>query len=549
MLRRGSAVGNQMSDAQTLNSVRCPSCGALAGAGSFCGVCGMRLVPATPSPFQIPALAAGANGKGFSPLLTNTMLAGRYRILNALASGAMGAVYRAEDTRLAGKHRALKELLQNWSTSAEQSEAEIWFRREGETLMSLQHPAIPFVHDTFSEGKRHYLVMDLVEGRSLEQVLLEEGRPSLPESRVLPWAEQVLDVLSYLHGRPDPLIFRDLKPANLMLTPQEQIRLIDFGIARAITRQAQGTAIGTPGYAPPEQYQGLAEPASDLYALGATMHHLLTGRDPRKHRPFDFPPIRSIAPEVSPPVAAAIDRSLSLDPRARLGTAAEMRKALRATAPLDGSLRGTVTGSLSRTGTGSGTMPTLAPGWGAQAGNKANGAVATADARAIKVRPEELRIAAAGNVTLTPIEKRTVRLRNRTNQRMLCTFDSDVAWLRPDRPAAWLEPNDAIEVSLSLVQIQSRLQSTLGNFTVREQGGQTWSVPVRLQMRGQGAVAVYSVWGGLRGVAMLCFMVGVLSLALGALGIQVVSGNLAWDLLVVGLAGRVLVRILRGEGT
>jgi hypothetical protein len=511
----------------------------------------MRLVPASPptAEISIGAASTATNGKGFSPLLTNTMLAGRYRILNALASGAMGAVYRAEDTRLSGKHRALKELLQNWSTTAEQSEAEVWFRREGETLMSLQHPAIPFVHDTFSEGKRHYLVMDLVEGRSLEQVLLEEGRPGLTESRVLPWAEQVLDVLSYLHGRPDPLIFRDLKPANLMLTPQDQIRLIDFGIARAITRQAQGTAIGTPGYAPPEQYQGLAEPASDLYALGATMHHLLTGRDPRKHRPFDFPPIRSIAPEVSPPVAAAIDRTLSLDPRARLGTAAEMRKALRATAPLDGSLRGTVTGSLSRTGTGSGTMPALAPGWGAQTSNKANGAVVPADARAIKVRPEELRIAAAGNVTLTPIEKRTVRLRNRTNQRMLCTFDSDVAWLRPDRPAAWLEPNDTIEVSLSLVQIQSRLQSTLGNFTVREQGGQTWSVPVRLQMRGPGTVAVYSVWAGLRGVAMLCFMAGVMALVLGAVGIQIVSGSLAWDLLVVGLAGRVLVRILRGEGT
>jgi hypothetical protein len=175
--------------------------------------------------------------------------------------------------------------------------------------------------------------------------------------------------------------------------------------------------------------------------------------------------------------------------------------------------------------------------------------VVPADPHAIKVRPEELRIAAAGNVTLTPIEKRTVRLRNRTNQRMLCTFDSDVAWLRPDRPAAWLEPNDTIEVSLSIVQIQSRLQSTLGNLTVREQGGQTWSVPVRLHMRGQGTVAVYSVWTGLRGVAMLCFMAGILALVLGAVGIQVVSGALAWNLLVVGLVGRVLMRVLRGEGT
>jgi serine/threonine protein kinase len=508
----------------------------------------MRLVPAAPptvvvAPRAMPSLP---NGKEFTPLLPNTVLAGRYRILGALASGAMGAVYRVEDLRLAGKHRALKELLQHWGTIEEQSEAEIWFRREGETLMSLQHPAIPFVHDTFSEGKRHYLVMDLVEGCSLEQVLADEGRPGLPESRVLPWSEQVLDVLSYLHGRPDPLIFRDLKPANLMLTPHEQIRLIDFGIARAITRQAQGTAIGTPGYAPPEQYQGLAEPASDLYALGATMHHLLTGRDPRKHRPFDFPPVRSLAPQVSLPVAAAIDRSLALDPRARLGTAADMRKAIRSTAPLDGSLRGTVTGSLSRTGTGSGAMPILAPGWGAHTASSSNGAAMPADAHAIKVRPQEVHIAAAGNVTLTPIDKRTLRLRNRPNQRMLCTFDSDVQWLRPDRPAAWLEPNDSMEVSLSIIQTQARLQSTLGNFTVREQGGQSWSVPVRLHMRGQGTLVVHSVWSGLRGVAMLCFLAGVMALVLSALGVQVVSGSLAWDLLVAGLAGRVLVRVLRG---
>lgn len=503
----------------------------------------MRLTPAIPVPTPAQAVAT----KGFTPLAANTVLDNRYRVMHALASGAMGAVYRAEDLRLGGKQRALKELLQHWGTPEERAEAEAWFRREGETLMRLQHPAVPVVHDTFSEGQRHYLVMDLVEGRSLEQVLAEEGRPGLPESRVLDWAEQVLDVLSYLHGRPDPLIFRDLKPANLMLTPQGQIRLIDFGIARAITRQAQGTAIGTPGYAPPEQYQGLAEPASDLYALGATMHHLLTGRDPRKHRPFDFPPTRSITPEISIPVAAAIDRSLALDPRARHGTAPEMRKALRATAPLDGSARRTVTGSLSRTATGSGTMPMLTPRGGAVAMNGANTALTAAEPHAIRVRPRELRIIAAGNATLTPIDKRTLRLRNRTGRRMLCTFDTDVPWLRPDRPAAWLEAGDKLEVALSVIQPAGGVRSKHGTFRVQEQGGQSWTVPVRLHMHhSRRAVMVSPVRDGLRSVAALCFLIGAMTLALGVAGVHILSEALAWDLLVAGLVGRVVIRVLRG---
>ena len=508
----------------------------------------MRLAPAKPVALTAPSAPTPTRGtsRGYAPLAPNTILDNRYRVIQALAEGAMGAVYRAEDLRLAGKHRALKELLQHWGTPEERAEAEAWFLREGETLMRLQHPAIPVVHDTFSEGQRHYLVMDLVEGRSLEQVLVEEGRPGLPESRVLPWAEQVLDVLSYLHGRPDPLIFRDLKPANLMLTPQGQIRLIDFGIARAITRQAQGTAIGTPGYAPPEQYQGLAEPASDLYALGATMHHLLTGRDPRKHRPFDFPPTRSVAPEISVPVAAAIDHSLVLDPRARHGTAPDMRKALRGTSPLDGSSRRTVTGSLSRSASGSGTMPVLSPRGGVPGTPGTNGTVAPADSRAIKLRPHEVRIAAAGSVTLTPIDKRTIRLRNRTNQKLLCTFDSDVPWLRPDRPAAWLEPDGKLEVSLSVVQPQGCGHSTLGHFRVREQGGQSWNVPVRLQVRGGQAIVAHSLRDGLRGIAMICFFAGVVTLALGALGVHLLSGALAWNLIVVGLVGRVVMRVMRG---
>ncbi|MDB5076620.1 MAG: protein kinase [Chloroflexi bacterium] len=489
-------------------------------------------------------LHSAASMHAHAPLAAGTVLGGRYRIVTALASGSMGAVYQAEDMRLSGRPRALKEMLQTAGTQQERSEAEMWFRREGETLMSLQHPAIPLVHDTFSDGQRHYLVMDLVDGRSLEQVVVEEGRPGLEEKRVVGWAEQVLEVLSYLHSRSDPLIFRDLKPANLMLTPQGQIRLIDFGIARVFTRQAQGTAIGTPGYAPPEQYQGLAEPASDLYALGATMHHLLTGRDPRKNRPFDFPPVRTIAPIVSAPVANAIDRSLSLDPRARPGTAAEMRRAIRASSTQDTMPKLSISGSLARSHTGSGAMPALASRGALPAGiDPADGAALQVGARGIRLQPHEMTISYAGSAILTKIDRRTIRIKNRTNKRILCSFDSDVPWLRPDRPAAWLDPHDRLDLTVGVTWSNPPAGNHHGVVRVHG-GGNTWSVPVSLQVNRLGSVMLDRLIVPLAGLAMLCFSFGVIAMVASyALGLHV--DVMAWDLIVVGLVGRVLLRLLR----
>ena len=480
----------------------------------------------------------------FTPLAAGTILDRRYRIVEALAAGSMGAVYHAEDLRLGGRPRALKELLQHWGTEAERAEAESWFRREGETLMSLQHPAIPLVHDTFSDGTRHYLVMDLVEGRSLEEVLAQDGKPGLPEAAVLAWADQILDVLSYLHGRADPLIFRDLKPANLMLTPGGQIRLIDFGIARVFTQQGQGTAIGTPGYAPPEQYQGLSEPASDLYALGATMHHLLTGRDPRLNRPFDFPPVRSLAPQVGAVVAAAIDRALALDLRQRYGTAADLRKALHAT-PSDTMPVLSTSGSLARGR--SGPMPVL-PSKQPQAPaipGPAAPSLPAIDRRAVKVRPEMVQIDQAGARTLTRIEKRTVRMRNRSDQDLLLAFKGDQAWLRADPSARLLKPGEKLDVSLGIVgpvqpgTHQARL--------LIEGGGRTWSTPVRLRMHRADLPALRAVPHSLARLAMLCFGVGAIAMVLNTLGLHVLAGDAAWDLLVAGLVGSVLLGVWRAS--
>jgi serine/threonine protein kinase len=456
----------------------------------------------------------------------------------------MGAVYRTEDLRIGGRPRAVKELLQNWGTAQERVEAETWFRREGETLMSLQHPAIPQIHDTFSEGMRHYLVMDYVEGRSLEEVVMEEGSPGLPEERVVGWADQVLEVLSYLHGKADPLIFRDLKPANLMLTPQGQIRLIDFGIARVFTQQAQGTAIGTPGYAPPEQYQGLAEPASDLYALGATMHHLLTGRDPRKNRPFDFPQVRSLEPGISAPVASAVDRSLALDPRARLGTAAEMRRALHAATVTDTSPL-TISGSLARSHTGSGMIPGSAfKGQTAVATSPDAGAVHVSY-RSIRLRPSDLTIACTNNVVRTSVERRTVRIKNRTSARLVCTFDADVSWLRADRTVAWLEPRDRLDLTVGLMWQNPPPGIHHGALRVHG-GGNTWSVPVSLNVRDRERFSLQQVLVPLSNVAMLCFSVGLLATICAVLGMSIMPGGAAEYLIVGGLVARIFLRAVRG---
>jgi serine/threonine protein kinase len=501
----------------------------------------MRLAQANITAFTPPTLPRNA----LAPLAPGSVLASRYRVVTALAAGAMGAVYRAEDLRLGGRPRALKELLQHWGTEHERGEAEHWFRREGETLMSLQHPAIPLVHDTFSEGQRHYLVMDLVEGRSLEQVMLEEGRPGLDEARVVAWADQVIDVLSYLHSRGDPLIFRDLKPANLMITPQGQIRLIDFGIARVFTQQAMGTAIGTPGYAPPEQYQGLAEPASDLYALGATMHHLLTGRDPRKNRPFDFPAVRSIAPEVSLQTANAVDRSLALDPRARPGTAAEMRRALRANPTSDLLPKLTISGTLARSNTGTGAIPALATRGSIPIGmDPADSSAVRVGTRDVRLHPQEMTISYAGTSIMTRIDKRTIRIKNRTNKRVLCSFDADVPWLRPDRPAAWLDPHDRLELTVGITWANPPAGDHHGS--IRVHGGQnTWSVPVSLRVHGIEAMVVQRLIPPLSGVAMFCLTMGVLLMALSVLGVHVLADALAWDMIVAGVVGRVILRVLR----
>ena len=141
-------------------------------------------------------------------------------------------------------------------------------------------------------------------------------------------ALQVLDTLIYLHGLVPPVVYRDLKPSNVMLTPSSQAKLIDFGIARFFLPHSAATMIGTQGYAPPEQYRGKAETRSDLYALGATMHHALSGRDPTSEPPFSFPPLSQAAPQVAPALAALVDYALAYDLERRIPDAPEFKRRL-----------------------------------------------------------------------------------------------------------------------------------------------------------------------------------------------------------------------------
>ncbi|MFP3854664.1 MAG: PQQ-binding-like beta-propeller repeat protein [Anaerolineales bacterium] len=278
----------------------------------------------------------------FGQLQAGVTLQDRYLILGVVGTGGMGSVYKGRDLHFPNvtKLVAVKEMI-NMATDPNMHEMVVRnFEREADLLATLSHPSIPRIYDYFTQERSSYLVMEFVEGKDLEAILRETD-DLLPEEQVVGWAIELCDVLSYLHShKPQPVVFRDMKPSNVMVDQHGHIRLIDFGIARVFQPGEKGTMIGTEGYSPPEQYRGEASPAGDLYALGATLHHLLTHRDPRSEPPFSFAerPIREINPEVSPEVEAVIDASLSYDPKDRFQDADSMKEALTTAAKETGIL-------------------------------------------------------------------------------------------------------------------------------------------------------------------------------------------------------------------
>jgi serine/threonine protein kinase len=261
------------------------------------------------------------------PVPTGHLLDGRYRVSKVIGQGGMGRVYLANDTRLANRPVAVKEMIVG--AGEHEKKAIEDFAREARVLAALSHPGIPNLIDYFVQSDRHYLVMEFVAGGDLQGMLDRLGSGArIAEPKVIRWARQILDVLLFLHGQKPPIVYRDFKPGNIMIDRNNRAMLIDFGIARFLPPGGRGTQIGSVGYAPPEQYMGKAEPRSDLYSLAATMHHLLTGRDPQLEPPFSFPSVRQLAPEVSMQTERVVMRALEREIDKRPSSAREMMDAL-----------------------------------------------------------------------------------------------------------------------------------------------------------------------------------------------------------------------------
>ncbi|HEX7531421.1 MAG TPA: serine/threonine-protein kinase [Pyrinomonadaceae bacterium] len=271
-------------------------------------------------------------------LAPDTILQSRYRVVRQLGMGGMGAVYEAIDLRL-GHTVALKQTLTN--------DEEQWkqFEHEARLMAWLNHPVLPRVSDYFTEGHRAFFVMQFVAGSDLAAILAQQPG-SLPRNAVVAWADQLLDALIYLHTHERQIIHRDIKPHNLKITPTGQIVLLDFGLAKTQSADPSGSisctsVFGyTPRYAPLEQIQDTGtSPQSDIYALGATLYHLLTGVKPPdalaratalvSARPNPLKPANEINSAVGLELAEILTRAMAQNPDERYSSAAEFREALR----------------------------------------------------------------------------------------------------------------------------------------------------------------------------------------------------------------------------
>lgn len=260
----------------------------------------------------------------------NSIIAGRYQVIRLVGQGGMSNLYLAYDRKYSNAVVVVKEMTASYSDPKEQQMAVDLFHREAKLLASLKHRHIPRVFDYFQFAGKYYLSMEFIDGEDLA-VRLEANPGPLDETQVLEWGEQIATVLFYLHKHDPPIVFRDVKPSNIMIT-EKGIKLIDFGIARHFDQAKKGDTmrIGSPGYAPPEQYAAQTDPRSDIYALGVTLHHALTGRDPTAtNTPFLVPPAKDLNPKLSEATAALLARATQLDPSDRYQNVLELKKDIK----------------------------------------------------------------------------------------------------------------------------------------------------------------------------------------------------------------------------
>jgi serine/threonine protein kinase len=282
-------------------------------------------------------------------LKTGEVLRGRYRIRERIGQGGMGFIYLADDLRLEGRRCALKEVEHDRNVPAKLlKEARKQFLHEATVLARLDHPNLPKVSDFFSIGPRDYLVMDYIPGKDLRLRLLDakQSNSFLVEENVLGWANQLADALTYLHNQTPPLVHRDVKPSNMKITPDGLLKLVDFGLVKALVPdemtitviQGRGTAL----YTPLEQYGGdglHTDIRSDIYAFGCTLYHLLTNTPPTDARdrflhPTSLSAPRELNPAISPRTERAILWAMELHPDDRPKTAEDLRQFLNGTREL-----------------------------------------------------------------------------------------------------------------------------------------------------------------------------------------------------------------------
>ncbi|MHB1293974.1 MAG: serine/threonine-protein kinase [Anaerolineae bacterium] len=327
--------------------MHCPNCGfENAASATFCAQCGYELAgaqeqphpamtmpaeshpPPPPMSVELPTLPTGAAG--------NTMHAGQYRVVRPLGRGGMGAIYLAENTRAFDRLCVIKELVPYYELGEEQ-DAEQRFEQEARTLAALKHPGIPDMYGYFSETGRHYIVMEYIEGPTLADLAPVRGMRQSDRTKAADlalWAGiEICRVLTYLaRAGASPVVHADIKPDNIIVdSGNGRAVLVDFGTAQALSlgrlraarAPVRGQIYGTPGYAAPELYRGYATPASDVYALAASLYLALTGDDPAEH-PLRFPLLGSL-PE---PLATTFGQCLAPDPRKRL-SAEQLRTRLQ----------------------------------------------------------------------------------------------------------------------------------------------------------------------------------------------------------------------------
>jgi serine/threonine protein kinase len=261
-------------------------------------------------------------------LAEGVILRERFSITGVLGEGAYGVVYGADDITASGARWAVKEIQEGALTDEERRKGRELFDREVALLRTLDHVGVPKIIDSFTQGNHHYIVMECIDGETIE----DRMRNHPPVEEVLGWAVQLCDILEYLHSlEPSPMIFRDMKPSNVMVTSCGRVMLIDFGIARFFNpyKVKDTFVLGTPGFSPPEQYgRKQSDARSDIYSLCATVYYLLCEKDLEKFG-FFFPPLSKFCAQLPPGLDTLLSRGLQLDPRHRYSHVGELREELK----------------------------------------------------------------------------------------------------------------------------------------------------------------------------------------------------------------------------